>query len=54
MKTIKAVKANDGSVMAWLADGSSIFWPAHLTIKPDYRFRMVTINCHRYRLEWVR
>ena len=54
MKTIKAIKYKSGAVVAIMPDGQKVFWPPYSTGKPDYRFRMVTVNCYRYRLEWVR
>jgi hypothetical protein len=53
MITIKAVKGKGGAVAAWLSDGSPVYWPAHYSNKPDYRFKFVTVNCCRYRLDWV-
>ena len=54
MKTIKAVKGKHGDVMAWLPDGSPVFWPAHYSNRPDYRHKRATVNGCRYTLEWVR
>lgn len=52
--SIKAVKGRDGSVMAWTPSGESVYWSAEYSNRPDYRFRYATVNCMRYRLEWVR
>lgn len=51
---VKAIKSKkDGSVMAWLPSGQSVFWSADQS-KPDYRNKYVTINCCKYQLEWVK
>ena len=54
MTTIKVVKGKDGAVMAWLPDGSPVFWPAHYSNRPDYRHKRATVNGCRYTLDWVR
>ena len=56
MLTVKCEKLkNGGGVQVYHYDGKPFAkFNASLTSCPDYRNKYVTLNCYRYKIEWVR
>lgn len=58
MQTVKLYKSQKPgkAVIAFSPDGSGelCYWPPYASNKPDYRHKYVTINCYRYKIEWIK
>ncbi len=52
MLTIPLQKHTNGSVLAFKGGKCVAHWPSFHDNKPDYRYKYVTLNGYRYRIEW--
>jgi len=52
MLTITLQKHKNGSILAFKNGVCCATWSSFLSKKPDYRYKYVTLNCYRYKIQW--